>query len=371
MKRIACMFLAVITIFTCSVAFSETNQEAFLSDMLSGIRERLEAIQDETEDISYFQSLVNIELKHIEKFADEKFDDERFDTIAHQYIDACRMQLNATKLYPSSLLGNVLWNAGTNVRSALIIELYERYGLALTQDEASSYYWQFIELEPTETAQAAETPSPTETPSVTEEPTASPTAAADTENGEGEKTSYEIFVKLPDEEEPDYHLATGFFVGGYNVVADEMLSGKYKDRLTIHPLKVSDFGDYQDVVTKEIDKTALSYKGKENGEPVTIVLHFDEDETLKSVNLTYAFSKDASSDYGTQTQITNIFGYVAAAISGFNPDLDCNVLADKLITGLSNSDTGELENKQYQVEVNGFSAEAELAFGILVITISR
>ena len=164
------MLLAVITIFTCSVAFSETNQEAFLSDMLSGIRERLEAIQDETEDISYFQSLVDIELKHIEKYADEKFDDERFNTIAHQYIDACRMQLNATKLYPSSLLGNVLWNAGTNVRSALIIELYETYGLALTQDEASSYYWQFIELEPTETAQAAETPSPTETPVVTEEP---------------------------------------------------------------------------------------------------------------------------------------------------------------------------------------------------------
>ena len=366
MKRLVCLVMVVALTLCCSVAFSETMQDAFLCDLLAGIRERLSTLQVGNETVSYFQSLADIELKHIGKYTDEKFNDERFDTIAHQYIDACRMQSNATKLYPSALLWNTLWDSGANARSALIIELYERYGLALTQDEMLSYYLNFSEIQSDEPVQ----------PTVTSNPAEPPLADSGAGNNETEKASQEekgniIVVKKPDEEEHDYSLATGFFVGGYNMVADEMLEGKYKDRLTIRPLRVSDFGEHKDISTNEIDKTALAYKGSKNGEPIKLVLSFDENEDLKSANLAYGFSNDSSSDYGSQTQMTNIVGYTEAVISGFDSDLDYERLAEEIITGLINSEVGALDGHQYKIKENGVSVEAALAFGVLVIIISR
>jgi len=206
--------------------------------------------------------------------------------------------------------------------------------------------------------------------------TSGTTVSPNTGSDETEKASQEekgniIVVKKPDEEEHDYSLATGFFVGGYNMVADEMLEGKYKDRLTIRPLRVSDFGEHKDVTMKEVDKTALAYKGSKNGEPIKIVLSFDENEELESVLLIYDRSSDSSADYGPQTLMTNIIGYTEAIISGFDSDLDYENLAEEMIIGLSNSEVGALDGHQYKIEGNGFSAEIDLAFGILGIFISR
>ena len=474
MKKAICLILVMLVTFSCSVSLAQTEQDSFLSDMLMGIRERLSLTGNE-EDISFYESCANSELNRIKKYKNATFEDERFSILARQYIDACEMQLNATKLYPAPILFQALWTSGMNARAAIILELYESYGLALTQDEAAQYYWNLYSIEEAEPnnvdiSEAEEYPISISNTEVNysygyytvwftfqnngEETLTSisytaklldpdntilsansakwtsesiispgqkirakyivnsedfPTAAYlqinkiyyDTETskskeiqvGEEEAQKYRVMLnkktnattspvsssspqqnsvakQLP--QAPSVNsLALKQFVSGYNCVADAFSDGKYGDRLTIFAIKASYFGEHKDIASGKIDENSLEYSGKRNGEPIIIVLGFDENENLKSVNLTYGLSNDSSSDYGTQTQMLNLIGYIEAVISGFDVELDYEKLTEELLTGLLDAPDGKVGDKQYQIKEPGFSAEATLAFGMFVIIISR
>ena len=120
------------------------SQEAFLSDMAKGISDRLKNVDDSIErtgeeDSAYKIKVVNFELKQIAKYQDSRFEDESFNELAHFYIDACRMQLFSAENYKNSNLYPGLWNAGRSARCAVITELYSRYDLPITAEEAASY----------------------------------------------------------------------------------------------------------------------------------------------------------------------------------------------------------------------------------------
>lgn len=120
------------------------SQEAFLSDMAKGISDRLENVDDEKErteeeTAAYYEKLVNYELKQVLKYEDSRFEDETFNELAHFYIDACQMQLFSAENFKNSNLYPGLWNAGYSARCAVITELYSRYGLPITAEEAASY----------------------------------------------------------------------------------------------------------------------------------------------------------------------------------------------------------------------------------------
>lgn len=120
------------------------SQETFLSDMAKGISDRLKNVDDEKErteeeTAAYYEKLVNYELKQVLKYEDSRFEDESFNELAHFYIDACRMQLFSAENFKNSSLYPGLWNAGRSARCAVITELYSRYSLPITAEEAASY----------------------------------------------------------------------------------------------------------------------------------------------------------------------------------------------------------------------------------------
>lgn len=121
------------------------NQEAFLKDMAKGIEDRLSKSDTDTSDMSqeelmdYYEILVSYELDKIQKYEDQVFEDEDFDSLAHLYIQACLMQLEATKNYKNDELFSALWDGGRIARSGLIITLYDRYDLPITADQADKY----------------------------------------------------------------------------------------------------------------------------------------------------------------------------------------------------------------------------------------
>lgn len=153
MKRLRLIILtfAMLLSFTAcdsnSASASNTeyaSQEAFLKDMAKGISNRLKNVDDEKqrsdeEKFQYLTQLVTYELEQIEAYEDLVFEDELFNELAHGYISACKMQLVGAQNYKNSNLYNALWNGGSTIRNGIICELYSRYNLPITSEEASNY----------------------------------------------------------------------------------------------------------------------------------------------------------------------------------------------------------------------------------------
>lgn len=152
MKRIiSLMFVCIISVIFVGCETStitsdnvSANQETFLNDMAKGIKARLAYANDEKERTDeelaeYYRNLVDLELDEISKYADMGFSDSTFNSLAHYYIQACKMQHTATYNYRNEELYNALWNGGATVRSGIIVTLYEQYNLGLTSEEAEQY----------------------------------------------------------------------------------------------------------------------------------------------------------------------------------------------------------------------------------------
>lgn len=153
-KRVGLFILSLLLLLTMTACGEKTetvvydgeyaSQEAFMADMAKGISDRLKNVDDSIErtgeeDSAYKIKVVNCELKQIAKYQDSRFEDETFNELAHFYIDACQMQLFSAENYKNSNLYPGLWNAGRSARCAVIAELYSRYGLPITAEEAASY----------------------------------------------------------------------------------------------------------------------------------------------------------------------------------------------------------------------------------------
>lgn len=119
-------------------------QDAFLEDMAKGLNNRLFAIDDPDDSASdeewaeYYKMLVTCELDEIEKYSDTTFEDEDFNRLAHDYIEACKIQLSATKQYGKDTFDS-LWSSGLVLRSNCIVELYEKYGLNIRKSDYEGY----------------------------------------------------------------------------------------------------------------------------------------------------------------------------------------------------------------------------------------
>ena len=149
-RRVTVFILALvigISFIGCKTGGNESqavSQSDFLEDMSEGIKNRIASDKDtstmsEAEIAEYYAELVNCELKEIGKYSNAEFTDERFNTLAHQYINACEIQLAATENYRNDSLYNTMWNSGREIRSAIIVYFYENYDLNLTDEEIVSY----------------------------------------------------------------------------------------------------------------------------------------------------------------------------------------------------------------------------------------
>ena len=124
-----------------------TLEEQFLSDLVDGLAERFADDQDVDpmtfwETKAYYKTLVNYELDRLSIYENETFSDGVFDQLAHDYIKACQQQIKATDLTDEDQMYEE-WGKGLFDRALILIELRDKYGLALT-DEMSEYFEETI-----------------------------------------------------------------------------------------------------------------------------------------------------------------------------------------------------------------------------------
>lgn len=183
----------------------------------------------------------------------------------------------------------------------------------------------------------------------------------------------QVVITVPKNDTPNYTSALKQFVTGYNNVADEVKSDEHGDRFTIDVIKTSYFENYENNTTNKSAPLTLRYSGSVNNEPVIIYLDLDESGALTGARLTYVYGKDSSGEYGTDTQMLNMVGYICAFIagfSGFDDDADIVSVVSDILEGLENGETGKLGDKQYK-DKNGFSIEVTNALGLLVIALEK
>lgn len=119
------------------------NQEKFLQDMANGITERLNHVNDnagrtDEELYAYYETLVECELKKIEKYENQIFENPSFNDLAHAYIDACQMQQIMADNYKVQTLHG-LWDSAKEIRESIITEMYTHYDLPITSEQAAQY----------------------------------------------------------------------------------------------------------------------------------------------------------------------------------------------------------------------------------------
>lgn len=152
MKKIIALILALSMLLAlCGCGSNQSNreqqgyadQEEFLKAMAKGISNRLKNLDEKErtpeEEAAYYVELVNYELKEIGKYDALTFEDELFNELAHAYINGCKTQLLSAQNYKNGNLYPSLWSAGSSARNAVIVELYSRYNLPLSGEEASQY----------------------------------------------------------------------------------------------------------------------------------------------------------------------------------------------------------------------------------------
>ena len=126
-----------------------TQEELFLTAMLEGLNTRAADDRDTTnmsfaDLIPYYKTLVGYELDRISGYDSVTFSDATFNQLAHDYINGCKRQLNATNLTDENAFF-AEWGAGMYDRATAALALRESYGLQLSQEtvgyfqEATSY----------------------------------------------------------------------------------------------------------------------------------------------------------------------------------------------------------------------------------------
>ena len=152
MKKTILILLLVFSLLLCGSVVSSSkadtteyaSQQDFLNDMAVGITQRLNDDRDSSqmaakEKAEFYLTLVGYELDRIEKYETQVFEDSVFNDLAHLYIDACQTQRFAAQNYKNSALYDALWEGGRQTRAAIIVELYSRYDLPITTEQAARY----------------------------------------------------------------------------------------------------------------------------------------------------------------------------------------------------------------------------------------
>lgn len=87
-------------------------------------------------DSEYYKECVNKELSKLETYKEAEFKDARLRKLMLDYIEGLNTQLDSIKYYDIDMLKyNELWTQGYNLRSKVIVELVEDYGLKVDEKE--------------------------------------------------------------------------------------------------------------------------------------------------------------------------------------------------------------------------------------------
>lgn len=128
-----------------TIAPTSDIAKEFLSAMAKGLSQRFnddrDIVEMTDEEIgAYYSQLVNYELIEISRFSDVVFPDPAFDQLVHNYIDACNRQLAATEFAGSDAEWMFSeWNQGYISRAGIIVQLYDEYGLQISQEMIDNY----------------------------------------------------------------------------------------------------------------------------------------------------------------------------------------------------------------------------------------
>ena len=144
-KVIAITSAMSLCICTPIYALADDAQDSFLKDMAEGLTARWAYDSDEdamsnSEIMEYRTQLVNEEYDRISKYEKEDFENEKFSLMAHAYIEAIEIQLDAVKYYTELPdIYNSEWSAGYNMRAILIPDFVDHYGLDVQEEEIASF----------------------------------------------------------------------------------------------------------------------------------------------------------------------------------------------------------------------------------------
>lgn len=139
--------LAITVVFTIMMPIpvmageeKQATEQDFLKDLKTGLEKRWK-ISDESGDtasmssdevVEFDTNVVNAEYEMLEKYKDCRFDNVKFTMLADAYIKALETQMDAIGYYKdSNSIYNQFWSAGYNVRSIVVPDLIDYYGLQI------------------------------------------------------------------------------------------------------------------------------------------------------------------------------------------------------------------------------------------------
>lgn len=143
LKKMVAITVVCTMLMPIPVMAKEKKQAAeqdFLNDLKKGLEERWE-ISDSSGDTSSMSSdefvefdtkVVNAEYEKLKKYKDCTFDNAKFTVLVDAYIRALETQKDAIGYYKdSNSIYNEFWGTGYNVRSIVVPDLVDYYGLQL------------------------------------------------------------------------------------------------------------------------------------------------------------------------------------------------------------------------------------------------
>lgn len=139
--------LAITVVFTMMMPIpvmaeeeKQVTEQDFLNDLKTGLEKRWK-ISDEAGDtasmssdefVEFDTNVVNAEYEVLGKYKDCTFDNAKFTMLADAYIKALETQMDAIGYYKdSNSIYNQFWSAGYNVRSIVVPDLIDYYGLQI------------------------------------------------------------------------------------------------------------------------------------------------------------------------------------------------------------------------------------------------
>lgn len=140
-KLLISSLIMVSCIFMTPMGVYADAQTDFLNDLAVGLTERWEDQTDTTtlsqEEIkTLYTKLVGYEYDKLEKYKDQQFEDAKFNAMAHAYIDALECQKNALDYVTDiNTIYERLWSAGYDVRSLLLPDFVDSYGLDVDETQ--------------------------------------------------------------------------------------------------------------------------------------------------------------------------------------------------------------------------------------------
>ena len=147
-KKILLPIIMSVTVFTegCStnkVEEPKSQDTKFIVDVERAIEDRYRYVSkvesgkvDVESQTKYLKECVNKELVILEKYEDAEFNDATLRRLMLDYIDALNTQLDAVKYYNSDYgKYDDLWAEGYNLRSTVIVELVDDYGLRIDENQ--------------------------------------------------------------------------------------------------------------------------------------------------------------------------------------------------------------------------------------------